>query len=408
MKSNIFVPKIINVGYQEREDTYTGKLAYVVYTDEKGVLRKQASWDGWRNHSIEPEEFDNVPTSGFVLNKKVGGEKSHWNFRHTYCRIYDPRGFEFEITIENLLYILENTNSIVGKGLEGEFVYGWDGKNLVLIPTCSPDYAEIEEYNALMFSEQVITGDDIEVGKTYRGKDNELYLYLGKYQTYSSIYKYNDISTNKGKQFWFVKFKNKDALNNFDVSSFKFTPDAYILQKKSLSNKFLISLYDNNVSPYLSDLLNFIESMPELSPVDMDNIKVNFFSKDAFHKYVIDWWTGWTKLGMIHSPDLPFCSKPHNNVANNYYLALDRTYDFATMTHEVKGLFLCRYKTDLYTSFRGSTRLNGFASFSDKEITDSVIDEIYYLCKPCYIDVFLKNGKKYKTEYNYLPKQTED
>lgn len=28
--------------------------------------------------------------------------------------------FEFEITIENLLYILENANPIKGKGLEGE------------------------------------------------------------------------------------------------------------------------------------------------------------------------------------------------------------------------------------------------------------------------------------------------
>ena len=31
MKSTIFIPKLINVGYQNRKDTYTGKLAYVVY-----------------------------------------------------------------------------------------------------------------------------------------------------------------------------------------------------------------------------------------------------------------------------------------------------------------------------------------------------------------------------------------
>ena len=146
MKSTIFIPKVINVGYQNRKDTYTGKLAYVVYTDEKGVIRKQASWDGWRDLNIEPNTFDNTPTSGFVLNKKVGDTRSHWNFRQAYCRVYDPRGFEFEITIENLLYILENTNSIVGKGLEGEFVYGWSGKDLILLPTNSPDYKDIMDY----------------------------------------------------------------------------------------------------------------------------------------------------------------------------------------------------------------------------------------------------------------------
>ena len=84
--------------------------------------------------------------NGFVLNKKVGDYSSGWNHRQAYCRIYDPRNFEFEITIENLLYILENANSIKGKGLEGEFVYGWDGKDLVLMPVESPDYKQIAEY----------------------------------------------------------------------------------------------------------------------------------------------------------------------------------------------------------------------------------------------------------------------
>ena len=71
MKSNIFIPKTINVGYQNRSGTYTGKLAYVIYYDEKGKLRKEASWNSWRDKKIPNEEFDNVPTTGFVLNKKV-------------------------------------------------------------------------------------------------------------------------------------------------------------------------------------------------------------------------------------------------------------------------------------------------------------------------------------------------
>ena len=38
MKTNIFIPTKINVGFQERKDTYTSKLAYVIYFDEKGKL----------------------------------------------------------------------------------------------------------------------------------------------------------------------------------------------------------------------------------------------------------------------------------------------------------------------------------------------------------------------------------
>lgn len=150
MKSNIFIPRKIKVGFQKRHDTYTQKLAYVIYYDEKGKLRKEKSWNSWRDSDIEAADFTNEPIEGFVLNKKAGGYSTGWNHRQTYVRVYDPRGFEFEISIPNLLYILENTNSIKGKGLEGEFVYGWDGTELVLIPTSSPDYNEIMEYNNMI------------------------------------------------------------------------------------------------------------------------------------------------------------------------------------------------------------------------------------------------------------------
>jgi hypothetical protein len=66
------IPDTIKVGFQNRQGTYTGKLAYVVYKDKKGVLRKEKSWNGWKDDKIPAQEFENVPTDGFVLNKKVG------------------------------------------------------------------------------------------------------------------------------------------------------------------------------------------------------------------------------------------------------------------------------------------------------------------------------------------------
>ena len=100
------IPKQLKVGYQKRCDTYSEKLAYVTYINKKGEIAKQISWDGWRDKEITPDDFENVPTEGFVLNKRAGGYKSGWNFRQTKCRVWDPRGFEIEISIENLLYIL--------------------------------------------------------------------------------------------------------------------------------------------------------------------------------------------------------------------------------------------------------------------------------------------------------------
>lgn len=188
MKSTLFLPKKIKIGYQNRTDTYTKKLAYVIYYDNKGMLRKEKSWESWRDKSIEPDEFDNIPTEGFVLNKKVGDYADRWGHRQAYTRVYDPRGFEFEITIENLLYILENTSCIKGKGLEGEFVYAWDGKELVLIPTCSPDYKDIVEYNEILQEKKKFNSKNLIPGATYLTRNNDEEVYLGRYPVYGTVY----------------------------------------------------------------------------------------------------------------------------------------------------------------------------------------------------------------------------
>src|SRR5689334_19185128 len=121
MNSNkLYIPDKIKVGFQKRDGTYTGKLAYVIYFDHTGKLRKEASWNSWRDYNIEPLEFDNEPTEGFVLNKGVGGVKQSygWNTRNEYIRVYDPRDFEFEISVSNLLFILRECDCSKGKGLE--------------------------------------------------------------------------------------------------------------------------------------------------------------------------------------------------------------------------------------------------------------------------------------------------
>lgn len=189
MNNNIFIPQKIRVGFRERDDTYTKKLAYIIYYDEKGKLRKEVSWENWRDEKIEPIEYDNTPLEGFVLNKKVGGYAGYYgSFRQAYVRVYDPRGFEFEITIPNLLFILEHTSSIKGKGLEGEFVYGWDSTDLVLIPTCSPDYIQLSEFNKKRFNSTTIKAKDLKIGATYLTKGNERWVYMGRFDSYTQGY----------------------------------------------------------------------------------------------------------------------------------------------------------------------------------------------------------------------------
>lgn len=204
MNSNIFIPKTLKVGYVNRPDTYTGKLAYIIYIDAQGKVRKEKSWESWRDKKLTPLETDNEPTSGFVLNKKAGGNNSGWNHRQTYCRVYDPRGFEFEISIQNLLYILENTNSIKGKGLEGEFVYGWCGTDLILIPTSSPDYTQLNQFAEEVFNKEIITSKNIILGATYRTDKNSDWVYLGRYDEYMLYDHYGKkAGDSKGKKYFF-------------------------------------------------------------------------------------------------------------------------------------------------------------------------------------------------------------
>lgn len=189
MNSNkIFIPQTIRVGFQKRTDTYTGQLGYVIYYGPDGKIRKEPSWESWRDKKIDPVEVPNAPTEGFVLNKKAGGYSTGWNHRQTYSRVYDPRGFEFEITVENLLYILENTDSIKGKGLVGEFVYGWQGGDHILIPVASPDYQEIVAYTQALTQPLGLKGKDLVPGARYATKSLDDLIYLGRYEEWDEVY----------------------------------------------------------------------------------------------------------------------------------------------------------------------------------------------------------------------------
>ncbi len=161
------------------------------------------------DEKVKVLEFDNTPTSGFVLNKKVGGYSSGWNHRSTYTRVYDPRGFEFEISIENLLFILQECNAYKGKGLEGEFVYSWSGKDLVLLPCSSEDYTSAKNFTKLQ--SKSLLKDNFKPGFIYKTKQLEDFVYLGN--TNFSVKNDNEINTSKSHVFYSLKneeFSKKD------------------------------------------------------------------------------------------------------------------------------------------------------------------------------------------------------
>jgi hypothetical protein len=255
MKSSIFIPEKLKVGFVDRPGTYTGKLAFVIYYDHKGLLRKEDSWEGWRDKNIAHLDLANEPTSGFVLNKKAGGYGSGWHHRQSKIRVYDPRGFEFEISIENLLFILENTNSMKGKGLEGDFVYGWAGKDIVLIPSSSPDYLELTKFNDTLHQKKNVKSKELVLGATYQTKTNNEYIYLGKFEHYS----YGGIP--EGQKFFFGYPSDLDVV---------------FITMKTLGDKLISVVSADCVSNY-ADLLDKLQKQRMFSPYDK--------SKDQYVPY---------------------------------------------------------------------------------------------------------------------------
>ena len=195
MATKIFIPQKCRVGFQNREDTFTKKLAYVIYYDSLGRLRKETSWKCWCHlydrtnregkvlqKAIDPYDFDNVPTSGFVLNKGVQRcNWGHFSSGRSMIRIYDPRGVEFEITPDNLIGILMHADCS-HREIQCDLVYAWCGTELVLLPCVSDEYRAAANFTALQTTKVPVK--DLKEGATYITKREEKLVYLGRHLWY--------------------------------------------------------------------------------------------------------------------------------------------------------------------------------------------------------------------------------
>jgi len=359
MENDIFIPQKIRVGYQKRNDTYTKKLAYVIYYDTKNVLRKEASWNGWRDKKIDPQDFENIPMSGFVLNKKVGGYRSDWNYRSAHVRVYDPRGFEFEIGLENLLYILENTNSIKGKGLEGDFVYGYSGKDLVLMPTSSPDYIQLMELNSLRFKKDFIKSKDLIIGATYRHVNNRNYIYMGRFDYYKSVSssyhkKDYDHKYEISKRFYFYPTSKPEGYS-YDAEAFK-----------SISSKF-IGVVDEKCVVHYSTLYEKMTTRNYFSPIDPEKIEFVPYTRKEVEQFV----------------DQSYC-----------YGFYAENSDFSHRIEKNRKYHLGQYDEYKYQ----------LVEYNDRRVSDyyckSEFIEFLLKYKIGYIKLYLKNGKFYEKRGN--------
>jgi hypothetical protein len=217
MARKLFIPKKCRVGFQHREGTFTGKLAYVIYYDSLGKIRKETSWKGWCHlpgtskkiwdrdagehrevEGIDPFDFPNDPTSGFVINKGIRRFSwSHFGSGRSMCRIYDPRGIEFEITIENLAGLLMHTDCL-RREIQGELVYAWCGGDLMLLPCNSEEYQKAKSYTELQAKK--VGARELKEGATYVTKGEDHLVYLGRHMWYEIKDKHGETNRREGKK----------------------------------------------------------------------------------------------------------------------------------------------------------------------------------------------------------------
>ena len=69
MKTKLYIPQVLKVGFQKRQDTYTGKLSYIIYRDDKKVWRKEKSWDGWCDKKLPLLKLKTFHILDFILTK---------------------------------------------------------------------------------------------------------------------------------------------------------------------------------------------------------------------------------------------------------------------------------------------------------------------------------------------------
>lgn len=276
MSSNtMIIPTELKVGFNDRTDCYSGKLGYVIYKDNKNVWRKEKSWESWRKKEIDTLFIKNDPLDGFVLNKKVGGAKESWgwNTRLEKVRVFDPRGFEIEITVPNLLYILRETDCSRGKGLEGKFVYAWSGTELVLVPTNAQEYVESTKHTSLQNTN--IKAKELVVGYTYLTKKSENLIYLGRFDTYCESFetyhyleRYEEDNNDEKPKKMYVFYSVQNRVDNYrrSISNYVFLSDVKKLAQVSSD------VVDENLAEYLEKFgkINHKFEIVEIKAVELE------------------------------------------------------------------------------------------------------------------------------------------
>ena len=306
MAEQLQIPSKLNVGFNKRDDTYSGLLSFITYPLSDGTNKHKKAWDNWIDKKIKVQEIDNSPTEGFVINKREGGGgRWSYNEREAKIRVWDPRGFEFEITIENMLDIIATHGSYPGKGLDGKFVYAWDKLRLHLVPVKSETYKNSMEFTDL--SKMSITKDELVIGGTYITKKQETAVYMGYLTWYETWYSSTEVKVVPSHVFYIGNKKNPSYDYDMKRSDFPDHTDdeweeelkemgpEYITEFSPLKITDIAKCIDPNPTPNFAELNEELENSDRIfrkEKIIIESTKILIAGYGEFSRYYSQQYVG--------------------------------------------------------------------------------------------------------------------
>ena len=157
----------IEIGFQERTDTYSNKLGFLIPFNPSV---KNENFNRWINKKIPNKILNNVPTTGFIFNKNIS-RQFHYSTSQK-MRIFHPEGFEFEISMSNVSFILSHAN-ISAQEIMCPCIIGWHSNQVFLLPAHSPEAIKLIKENSNF--------TQLKICDIYQIKSND-FVYLGETQ----------------------------------------------------------------------------------------------------------------------------------------------------------------------------------------------------------------------------------
>jgi hypothetical protein len=167
----------IYVSFQKRNTESGSPLGALAPWGEDSVSRKKmAQIDAWGDPKFNAVKLENIPVSGFRVSDFA--RHNGWNGDNTVIQIEDPRGFELQISVDNMIQIM-NGNTIVDGEIKIPCVWGRDGSRNILLPINSEPYKNAIDNTERLKQTFNIRG--VRHGNKLELKDGRIGIYYGAY-----------------------------------------------------------------------------------------------------------------------------------------------------------------------------------------------------------------------------------